>query len=221
MENRIAGGDVILGIESAIGQGGVAILCGGETLAESRGEAARAETLLVEIERAAAAIDGGLQAIRKIAVSTGPGSFTGLRIGIATVLGLARALGIPAVGVPLLEAIAESVEAEEQFAVAAAIGRSDVCFQEFSPAAKPISEPKAVPFSDFLAFAASRRDNPLIVESGLYKRLRETADLPAGLRLEPVRENLAVIIAKAAETRAGSEAILPIYVQSPRAVKIV
>lgn len=220
MENKIVGGDVILGIESAIGQGSVAILSGGKPLAESRGEAARAETLLVEIERAATAIDGGLQAIRKIGVSTGPGSFTGLRIGIATALGLARGLGIPAVGVPLLEAIAESAETGRQFLVAAAIGRSDVCFQEFSAAAEPISEPRALPFSDFLAFAASRRDNPLIAENGLYRRLKETADLPAGLKFEPVRENLAVIIARAARTRSGSEAIQPIYVQSPRAVKI-
>ncbi len=51
------------------------------------------------------------EAVEGVAVSTGPGSFTGLRVGIATAVGWARARHLPACGVPTLEALAGAVEA--------------------------------------------------------------------------------------------------------------
>lgn len=48
----------------------------------------------------------GLGAIEGIAVGRGPGSYTGLRVGIAAGLGLARGLGIPITGVDTLKAVA-------------------------------------------------------------------------------------------------------------------
>lgn len=48
----------------------------------------------------------GMGDIQALVVSTGPGSFTGLRVGLGTVKGLAFASGLPVVGVPTLEAFA-------------------------------------------------------------------------------------------------------------------
>src|SRR5262245_49510040 len=57
----------------------------------------------------AAAKDAGvpLKALWRIAVTIGPGSFTGIRVGVAMARGLALSLGIPAVGVTTLQVVAE------------------------------------------------------------------------------------------------------------------
>jgi tRNA threonylcarbamoyladenosine biosynthesis protein TsaB len=64
------------------------------------------ETLLPSIERCLAEASVTLKEIGLIACTSGPGSFTGLRIGMATAKGLSFALGIPWVGVPTLDCIA-------------------------------------------------------------------------------------------------------------------
>jgi tRNA threonylcarbamoyladenosine biosynthesis protein TsaB len=66
------------------------------------------EELLPAIERCFAAAGARLTECDRIAVCSGPGSFTGLRIGLATAWGLGRAAGIPVEMVSTLEALAET-----------------------------------------------------------------------------------------------------------------
>ena len=102
----------ILAIESAALEGGVALLRDGEIIAESVLDISvtYSEKLLPAIDRICRAEQVSLKEIGLIAVDIGPGSFTGLRIGLATAQGLGQALGIPLVGVISLEAIAAGAE---------------------------------------------------------------------------------------------------------------
>jgi len=69
--------------------------------------------------------------LTRIAVTTGPGSFTGLRIGLSAARGLGLALGIPVIGVPSLLAISLSAECKPA-AVLIDARRGEAYFQAFS-----------------------------------------------------------------------------------------
>jgi tRNA threonylcarbamoyladenosine biosynthesis protein TsaB len=66
------------------------------------------ERLLPHIESLLAMAELDVKKLKAVAVSLGPGSFTGLRIGLATAKGLSYALKIPLLGVPTLTALAFS-----------------------------------------------------------------------------------------------------------------
>ncbi len=67
-----------------------------------------AARLLVLVESVLAEAGGGWPSIDRIAVGVGPGTFTGLRIGVATAQGLARAASRPLVGVLTLDSLAQA-----------------------------------------------------------------------------------------------------------------
>jgi tRNA threonylcarbamoyladenosine biosynthesis protein TsaB len=105
---------VVLGVDSATADAVAGVTADGEVLRESRiepgadGRPRHSQVLLEEIERSVDAA-GGWERIDRIAVGIGPGSFTGLRIGIATARGLAQARDIPIAPVGSLSALARGI----------------------------------------------------------------------------------------------------------------
>ena len=96
--------------------------------------------------------------IDRIAVTTGPGSFTGLRVGIAAARGIALAAGKPAVGLSTLAAYAAPfVAADDTLSVVAVIdARHDhVYLQVFGPGGRTIVAPRLAPLREALRAAAT------------------------------------------------------------------
>lgn len=96
----------ILAIETSVATGSIAIVSDQETIIDQPLPATErnAKTLASALKRVLD--EFGRDRLQGVAVSMGPGSFTGLRVGIATAKTLAWALGLPVVGVPTLTAVA-------------------------------------------------------------------------------------------------------------------
>ncbi len=94
-----------LSIDTASGLASVALSRGGEVIAESTWHCQRNHSveLLPAIEQLLANASESAGDLTAVFVSVGPGMYTGLRVGVATAQGLARASGIPLVGVGRLE----------------------------------------------------------------------------------------------------------------------
>lgn len=104
----------VLGIETSTLMVGVAILDQKGLVVEYRLEASRtrSERLMPMIDRALQDSQMIPQDLEGLAISIGPGSFTGLRVGLSTAKGLAFALGLPLVGVSTLEVLAAPLAGE-------------------------------------------------------------------------------------------------------------
>lgn len=104
----------VLGVDTATAETTVAVAAGGSVLVERAvgpaedGRPRHAVALLAQIEQAAEEC-GGWERIETIAVGVGPGTFTGVRIGVATVRALAQGRGLSVAAVGSLAALARGI----------------------------------------------------------------------------------------------------------------
>ena len=139
----------ILAIDTSVGAASVAVTESGR--AEPFAALSRlmtrghADALAPMVEEAMRSVDGGFPSLTRIAVATGPGSFTGIRIGLAMARAMGVALGIPVVGVSTLAAFAAPLLSEPRTGIiAAAIDarHGSIYFQLFEPSGRPRGQPR-------------------------------------------------------------------------------
>ena len=139
----------ILAIDTSCGAASVAVVDGGRAgpLAVISRPMARghADALAPMVEEAMRGVEGGFSSLARIAVATGPGSFTGIRVGLAIARAMGMALAIPVVGVSTLAAFAAPLLSEPRTGIiAAAIDarHGSVYFQLFEASGRPLGPPR-------------------------------------------------------------------------------
>ncbi len=219
----------VLGIETSGPFSGVAVAERGKILAEVtvRSENLVSQHLFPEIIRV---LDNARTAPREldgVAVSLGPGRFTGLRVGIAAAVGLARGLGTPLAGVPTLDVVARGLRGD----YAAALVLTDAGKKRVYAAAYRSSETsgleRVTPFvlmepEEALSLAP---DATLAGEGAYLYRKRLEAAAGGNLSIAPESEaypspvNVAIMGAEKIAAREAGEpgSLRPIYVRPSEA----
>src|SRR5688572_25614132 len=234
----------VLALDTTTRDGSVALVDDHRVIDERRGDPARshAERLPEELVSLADAHRLAVSAIDLFAVASGPGSFTGLRIGIATIQGLAVTTGRRIVAVSALEALAQTVSAEPgepREAVGTFVGawmdarRHDVFAALYRVADAPLFSPERL-----VEIEAPTAADPAVTLARWGRHIRDAAVVfvgdgaalyaatiaaaaPAGWTVRPYQPLLAGTIGRMAVARAqrgdtiDPAAVRPLYVRRP------
>ena len=181
----------ILAIDTASSVSSVAVASEGKLQAEVTVEAGRthSETLLSHIEGALSFAGVERSALRGVAVSIGPGSFTGLRIGLATAKAIAYGLSIPLVGVSTLAALALAVPVPDVHTLAlmdAQKGNAYAGLYEWRDGSLHEVRPvRVAPLAEAIAEAVDRGKPVLLTGELAVKKRARLGNLPDNVTLAP------------------------------------
>ncbi|MGK5529172.1 tRNA (adenosine(37)-N6)-threonylcarbamoyltransferase complex dimerization subunit type 1 TsaB [Streptomyces sp. URMC 129] len=206
---------LLLAMDTATPAVTVAVHDGAEVLASSDEVDARrhGELLLPAVDRVLAAASRSLDEVTAVVVGTGPGPYTGLRVGLATAAALGAARAIPVHGLCSLDSIAWAAGLDEPFVVATDARRREVYWARYADARTRTGGP-AVDRPDEIADRVAGL--PAVgagarLYAAAFPRLR--ADLPE-------HASAAALAALAAERLAAGEALpepRPEYLRRPDA----
>lgn len=150
---------LILAIDTATPVAGVALVDEEKVIKEEflNYKKKHSETLMPTIDRVLRECESSLTELEAIAVSTGPGSFTGLRIGMATAKGLSLASGKSLVGIPTLDVLACNVACTDALVCPLFNARKQELYAAFYDATgefpRRVSELMACSPQDFVEYA--------------------------------------------------------------------
>jgi tRNA threonylcarbamoyladenosine biosynthesis protein TsaB len=221
----------ILGFDTATSACSAAVWENGRIAARrfepmSRGQSERLMPMVREVLSEAGADFPDLDLL---AVTTGPGAFTGLRIGLAAARGMALAGDLACFGVTTLDAVAAGVsETERQKANVLVVldsKRAEVYAQAFRSDLRPLSEAQALMPADLAALMANGEgdaDRVLVAGDGAGQVIQALKDkgIEAVLSTAPGVPDAATVAAIAAERWSSdqpAEPLRPLYLRPPDA----
>lgn len=174
---------LILGIEAATRVASAAVVSDEKILAEISQEArlTHSETLLPQIEQVLKI--AGVEKVDAVAVSLGPGSFTGLRIGLATAKALAYAWQIKILGVPTLQAIAFHFPTNSATVLPMLDAQKNRAYVQAFRAGAPVSKLEVKPIDEIVT-SAEKIDGEVFLCGDVLSKIKVA--LPQNVQLAPI-----------------------------------
>lgn len=211
----------ILAVDTALGACSVAVVDDARTLAHrfETMERGHAEALAPMVEEAMRASGISFADLDRLAVTTGPGTFTGQRVGLAFMRGLRVALKKPLAGVTTLEAMCAAAIAQAQTSYAAAIhdARREEAYLAATSTDGSLIAPEILSMQDVpdrIARGLPRNAAVALAGTGAER----IAEMLSSARLTSIRQPDALWVAKLAMQMAEPEqAPHPLYLRAPDA----
>lgn len=227
----------VLALDTTTRDGSVALVRDDTVVVARPGDPGVSHAERVPADLRAVLADAGLAlgAVDVFAVATGPGGFTGLRIGLAAIQGLALALDRPTAGVPSLDALAWDLLDRDPAAATAGVwmdaSRGEVFAAAFSRPASGHAGPPEWPLTALASATAATPEQTLATWAGLVppasplvaacQPAAAAVAAAAGYRMMPPATHLAGVVGRLAwrlhqTSRSGPAATLaPEYVRRP------
>ncbi len=127
------------------------------------------QTILPMVESLLSASQRTLEEVDLLAVSNGPGSFTGLRIGTAAVKGIAHAMNKPCVGISTLEGLAYNLYGTKGIACAVMDARCNQVYTalfDLDDSMRRITEDQAIPLEELIDLLKKQQKEVILVGDG-------------------------------------------------------
>ncbi|MEW1844203.1 tRNA (adenosine(37)-N6)-threonylcarbamoyltransferase complex dimerization subunit type 1 TsaB [Nonomuraea angiospora] len=203
---------LVLAFDTATPAVTAALHDGGQVLAEHTTIDARrhGELLVPTIQHVLAEADAALRDVTAVVAGSGPGPYTGLRVGLMTAQGLATTLGVPAYGICTLDAVAYGSGLAEPFLVATDARRKEVFWARYADMRTRldgpfVDRPADVPVDGLPVVGAG---------AGLYAEILGESDAPP----YPYAGALAALAAERLAQGTPLDPPRPIYLRRPDAV---
>jgi tRNA threonylcarbamoyl adenosine modification protein YeaZ len=183
----------------------------------TRGHAEALMPLLAKVMDDAGTQFSGLD---RVAVTTGPGSFTGLRVGIAAARGIALSIGKPAFGLTTLAAFAAPYIAEDDtlsLAVAIDARHEHVYLQVFGPGGRTLVPPRIASLRDAVRIAANGKTRVVGTAADIIASAWPPGEPPPPLIAQQNVPDIAWVARLGAVAAGSPGPIKPLYLRAPDA----